>query len=772
MTDIAERAGGPAGDATAGEAPYADGDGRTGPEPLPRAYDPGTLEPRLAARWEARRVGHAEPGGNGGAGGADTVEPFSIVLPPPNVTGSLHIGHALDVTLPDVLVRRARMQGRDTVWLPGTDHAGIATHSVVERRLLAEEDRTRFDVGRDAFVERIWDFVRDSGGRILYQLRRLGCSCDWDREVFTLDEARSAAVRKVFCDWYEQGLIYRGKRMINWDPAARTALSDIEVDHEEVDGELTYLRYPVAGDATGDAIGDADGDGAGEGVVVATTRAETMLGDVAVAVHPHDERYVHLVGRTLRLPLVDREIPVVADDVVDPEFGTGAVKITPAHDFNDFALAARHGLAGVEVLDETGRVTAAGGRFTGMDRFEAREAVKEALAERGLLVRTEPYRHSVGHSSRTGAVMEPRVSEQWFVGVRPLADAAAAAVRDGRTRFVPERNARGFLDWLDNLQDWCISRQIWWGHRIPAWYAADGGVHVLREDPSPEEVERLGLVRDDDVLDTWFSSQLWPLTTMGWPRDTPELARWYPTTVLVTGYDINTFWVSRMLMSGLRITGEVPFRTVLNHGLVRDAHGKKMSKSFGNSIDPLDLVDRYGADALRYALLSTASPGTDVPLAEEWVEGGRRFANKLWNAARFVLMSRPGHARLAAGGLEGLDGPPDGPPDGPTRVPTGVPTGAAMRARTCGSRTCGSRTCASRTGGSCRGWRPPARTRTRRWRHTTSAAPPSGCTTSSGTSTATGTWSSRSSATTRSPAASSSASSTPRCACCTQWSRS
>ena len=584
-------------------------------QPLPKAYDPEAFEADLYADWEAAGLFHAEPD--------DPGEPFSIVIPPPNVTGSLHVGHALDNTIQDVIIRRERMRGRNAVWIPGTDHAGIATQMVVEKQLAAE-GRTRHDLGREAFLERVWAWREESGGTILRQLRVLGCSPDWAREAFTFDEPRNAAVTKVFIDWYAQGLIYRGTRLINWDPELRTALSDIEVEHREITGELVHFRYPL--------VDDAD-----HGIVVATTRVETMLGDTAIAVHPDDERYRDLVGRSVRHPFDGREIPIIADDYVDPAFGSGAVKITPAHDPNDHAMGERHGLAMLDVMDDTGAMSAAAGRFAGLDRFAARTAVKDALDELGLLVEVKEHVHPVGHSQRSGVVVEPRLSDQWFVAVRTLADRAAEAVRDGRVTFVPERSARSFLEWLDGLHDWCISRQLWWGHRIPAWYGPDGEVRVQVDAPDGD-----GWVQDEDVLDTWFSSQLWPFTVLGWPDDTPELARWYPTSTLVTGYDINTFWVSRMLMAGLAFTGEVPFRVVHNHGLVRDEHGKKMSKSFGNVIDPLDLVAAYGADATRFALLRNAAPGTDVPLAEEWVEGAKRFVNKLWNAARFTISNLDG----------------------------------------------------------------------------------------------------------------------------------
>jgi valyl-tRNA synthetase len=587
---------------------------------LEKTYDPSSVEDGIYADWESAGLFHAEPD--------DAGEPFCIVIPPPNVTGSLHVGHALDNTIQDAVMRRARMEGKNAVWIPGTDHAGIATQNVVERRI-EQEGLTRHDLGREAFLDRVWAWREESGGQILVQLRRLGASCDWEREAFTFDDHRSRGVREVFVALYEDGLVYRGARIINWCPRCHTALSDIEVEHEDVEGELAHLRYPVV-------------DGSGE-VIVATTRAETMLGDTAVAVHPDDERYADLVGRTARLPLMERDIPIVADERVDPDFGTGAVKVTPAHDPLDHAIAETHGLDMVPVIDEEARITQAGGRFAGLDRYEARQAVKEALEEEGLLVRVEPYEHAVGHCSRCETAVEPLLSDQWFVAVRPLADASADAVRQGRVTFAPERFTKPFLDWLDNLHDWCISRQIWWGHRIPAWYCPDGHVTVSRTDPDRcGDCGKEEITQDEDVLDTWFSSALWPFTTLGWPDDTPELRTWYPTSVLVTGYDINTFWVSRMLMMGLRFLDEVPFHVVHNHGMVRDRHGKKMSKSFGNVIDPLDFIDRYGADALRFALLERSAPGQDVPLAEEWVEGARRFANKLWNAVRFALQTLDG----------------------------------------------------------------------------------------------------------------------------------
>jgi valyl-tRNA synthetase len=588
---------------------------------LPKAYDPAAVEPGLYEDWRSAGLFHADPEDDG--------EPFAIVIPPPNVTGSLHIGHALTNSIEDAMIRRARMQGKNAVWIPGMDHAGIATQNVVEKHL-ASEGLTRHDLGRDAFVQRVWEWKEEYGGRILVQLRRLGASLDWDREAFTFDEPRSRAVREVFVALHEQGLIYRGNRITNWCPRCHTALSDIEVDHSDDRGELARFRYPWA-----------DGDGT-DGIEVATTRAETMLGDTAIAVHPDDPRYADVIGREVRHPFQDRTFRVVADDYVDPEFGSGAVKITPAHDPNDHAIALRHDLEVIDILADDATLTdVVGERFAGLDRFEARRRVKEDLDARGLLLGVDDHEHSVGHCSRCDTVVEPRLSDQWFVAVRPLADKAAAAVREGRTRLVPDRMTKSFLDWLDNLHDWTISRQIWWGHRIPAWYCPDGHITVSREDPTAcAECGKDQLEQDPDVLDTWFSSQLWPFTTLGWekPGDTtPELERWYPTAVLETGYDINTFWVSRMLMIGLWFLDEVPFHVVYNHGMVRDQHGKKMSKSFGNVIDPLEFIDEFGADALRFALFQHTAPGTDVPLAPEWVEGAKRFTTKLWNIVGFGL---------------------------------------------------------------------------------------------------------------------------------------
>ena len=618
---------------------------------LPKAYDPAAVESALYEDWRAAGLFHAEPDDEG--------EPFSIVIPPPNVTGSLHVGHALDNTIQDVIIRRARMQGRNAVWIPGTDHAGIATQNVVEKQLAAE-GTDRHQLGREAFLERVWAWRETSGGQILNQLEKLGASADWDREVFTFDGPRSEAVREVFVSLHEQGLIYRGERLINWCIRCHTALSDIEVEHEDETGELARFVYPLADETTvpAEVLDALGGEDAGLvrapngqlGIEVATTRAETMLGDTAIAVHPDDERYAAVVGLEVRHPFQERSFAVVADDYVDPSFGSGAVKITPAHDPNDHAIAERHDLDVIDIMDDTGLLTeVVGERFVGEDRLAARGSVKDALEDAGLLVRVDEHEHSVGHCSRCGTVIEPRLSLQWFVAMRQLADKAAQAVRDGRTVFVPESRTKPFLEWLDDLHDWCISRQIWWGHRIPAWYGPDGEVRVSRTD-----IDEEGWVQDEDVLDTWFSSQLWPFSVFGWPERTRELATWFPTSVLVTGYDINTFWVSRMLMISLWFTDEVPFHVVHNHGLVRDEHGKKMSKSFGNVIDPLDLVDTYGADATRFALLRSAAPGADVPLAEEWVEGTKRFANKLWNVGGFVLSRLEETAGLPGTGDDGL----------------------------------------------------------------------------------------------------------------------
>ncbi len=562
---------------------------------------------------------------------------FSIVIPPPNVTGSLHIGHALDHTLMDALIRRRRMQGYTALWLPGMDHAGIATQNVVEREL-ASEGLSRHDLGREAFVQRVWQWKAESGGKIGDQMRRLGDSVDWSRERFTMDEGLSRAVQTIFKRLFDDGLIYRAQRIINWCPRCLTALSDIEVDHTDDEGELVSVRY---------------GDGE-DSIVVATTRVETMLGDTAVAVHPDDPRYGRLVGRELDLPLAGRRIPVVADPHVDPEFGTGAVKVTPAHDPDDFEIGRRHGLPSLTIMDERAVITAHG-PFLGLDRLEARPAVLAALRAAGRVVaERRPYLHAVGHCGRCGTTVEPRLSLQWFVKVGPLAKAAGDAVRDGRVRIHPEEMAARYFDWVDDMHDWCISRQLWWGHRIPVWYGPDGEVSCVGPDEARPSGQ--GWTQDPDVLDTWFSSALWPFSTLGWPDDTADLRAFYPTTVLVTGYDILFFWVARMMMFGLYAMADrgparaVPFRDVALHGLVRDRYGKKMSKSRGNTVDPLDWIDRFGADATRFTLARGSSPGGDVAISEEWVAGARNFCNKLWNATRFALLNGAGVSPGAGSG--------------------------------------------------------------------------------------------------------------------------
>lgn len=562
-------------------------------------------------------------------------KPYSIVIPPPNVTGSLHMGHALNATLQDILVRWKRMQGYRVLWVPGTDHAGIATQNVVEREL-AREGLDRHKLGRDAFIERVWKWKAEYGGRITHQLKRLGASCDWSRERFTLDEGLSRAVREVFVRLYEEGLIYRDKRLINWCPRCHTALSDLEVEHEDVDGLLTYLKYPLT----------LSGKKGMEGgyIVVATTRPETMLGDTAVAVNPGDERYSDMIGRFVALPLTGREIPIIADSAVDPSFGTGAVKVTPAHDFNDEAMAKRQSppLPFVTVIDDNGRMTPdAGKEYSGLDRYECRKKVVEDLKARGLIVKEEKYLHSVGHCYRCKTIIEPLSTLQWYVRTGPLASAATEAVRQGRIRIIPSSWENTYFSWMENIRDWCISRQIWWGHRIPAWYCDDcGEVNVSRE--TPASCRRCGssrLVQDEDVLDTWFSSALWPFSTLGWPDETDDLRTFYPTSVLVTAFDILFFWVARMAMMGLKFMGEVPFRDVYIHALVRDSHGEKMSKSRGNVVDPLIMMDKYGTDAFRFTLAAFAAQGRDIRFSEERVEGYRYFVNKLWNAARFITMN-------------------------------------------------------------------------------------------------------------------------------------
>ncbi|MBI4410133.1 MAG: valine--tRNA ligase [Gemmatimonadetes bacterium] len=621
------------------------------PEPLSPQYDPRAFEAPLYRRWEERGYFRAD---------AQAVlrqdrRPFVIVIPPPNVTAVLHMGHGLNNTVQDVLTRWRRMQGREALWLPGTDHAGIATQNVVER-IIAREGRTRDDVGRDAFVERVWQFVRETGSTILEQLRAIGCSCDWTRTRFTLDPGLSRAVREVFVRLYEKGLVYRGNYIIHWCPRCLTALSDEEAEPQETAGKLYYLRYPLAPDAATRRRGDAaptrprlpDGR---PYVVVATTRPETMLGDTAVAVHPNDDRYRELVGSDVELPLTGRRIPVVADEFVAPEFGTGAVKVTPAHDPNDFELARRHELPALDVMTPEATMSAnAPEAFRGLDRFEARQRVLQALREQDLVEKVEDHAHAVRHCYRCDTVVEPRLSEQWFVRMRPLAEPALAASRDGRVRFTPERWTKIYEQWLENIRDWCISRQLWWGHRIPVWYCRSdrcGETIVAREDP--DRCPRCGgaqLEQDPDVLDTWFSSWLWPFSTLGWPEPSEDLQAFYPTHTLVTAPEILFFWVARMIMAGLEFMGAAPFQDVYLHGTVRDHLGRKMSKSLGNGIDPLEVVQLFGADALRYTILSGSGMGTDLFLnyenLEETFAAGRNFSNKVWNAGRFALLNLEG----------------------------------------------------------------------------------------------------------------------------------
>ncbi|WP_329278762.1 valine--tRNA ligase [Streptomyces sp. NBC_00691] len=580
---------------------------------LPTTYAPAEVEGPLYERWVERGYFEAD---------AKSEKPaYTIVIPPPNVTGSLHLGHAFEHTLIDALTRRKRMQGFETLWQPGMDHAGIATQNVVEREL-AKEGKSRHDLGREAFVERVWEWKAESGGQIAGQMRRLGEGLAWSRDRFTMDEGLSRAVQTVFKKMFDDGLIYRAERIINWCPRCLTAISDIEVDYQDDDGELVSMKY-------------GEGD---DTIVVATTRAETMLGDTAVAVHPDDERYAHLIGKQIKLPLTDRTIPVVADTHVDPEFGTGAVKVTPAHDPNDFAIGQRHDLESIEVLDERGVITVHG-PFQGLDRFEARSAIVAALRAEGRIVAEKrPYVHSVGHCSRCKTTLEPRLSLQWWVKVETLAKAAGDAVRDGRVDIHPADMSQRYFDWVDNLNDWCISRQLWWGHRIPVWHGPDGELVCVGPDEEPPTGE--GWTQDTDVLDTWFSSGLWPFSTLGWPEKTPDLDKFYPNSVLVTGYDLMFFWVARMMMFGLyAMDGQPPFRTIAFHGMVRDEFGKKMSKSFGNTVNPLDWMDKYGSDALRFTLAKGANPGVDVPIGEDWVQASRNFANKIWNATRFAMMN-------------------------------------------------------------------------------------------------------------------------------------
>ena len=585
---------------------------------LPKTYDPKAVESKIYDLW--MKGGYFK-------GTIDPAKkPFSIVMPPPNVTGQLHMGHALDATLQDILTRYKRMQGYSALWLPGVDHAGIATQIKVEEVLRKEEGKTRYDLGRDKFLERVWDWKRQYGDRIVEQQKSMGVSCDWDRSRFTMDETCAKAVRETFCELYDKGLIYKGSRIINWCPHCRTALSDAEVEYKDIPGSFWHIRYPIE---------DSD-----EEFIIATTRPETMLGDSGVAVNPADERYTHLVGKNAILPLVGRKLPIVADDYVELGFGTGAVKMTPCHDPNDYEVGLRHNLEQIQCIDEDAKIIN-GGKYNGMDRYECRKAIVADLEEQGYLVKVEPYSHNVGCCYRCGTVVEPLTSPQWFVKMAPLAKKAIEVVKDGRIKFVPDRFSKTYLNWMENVHDWCISRQLWWGHQIPAWYCDDcGEITVSREDPTEcAHCHSKHIHREEDVLDTWFSSALWPFSTMGWPEKTPELGYWYPTSVMVTGYDIIFFWVARMIFSAMEQMDEIPFHTVFIHGLVRDSQGRKMSKSLGNGIDPLDMVDQYGADALRFNLITGNSPGNDMRFYVEKCEAMRNFCNKIWNASRFVMMN-------------------------------------------------------------------------------------------------------------------------------------
>ncbi|MGM9578574.1 MAG: valine--tRNA ligase [Evtepia sp.] len=587
---------------------------------LPKVYDPREVEGRIYAQWEENKCF---------AGIRDAKKkPYTIVMPPPNVTGQLHMGHAMDCTLQDILIRFKRMQGYAALWVPGTDHAGIATQIKVEEELRVKEGLTRYDLGREKFLDRVWDWKNTYGNRIVAQQKKMGASCDWDRARFTMDEGCSKAVRETFCELYEKGLIYKGSRIINWCPNCVTALSDAEVEYVDKPGKLWHIKYPIAGEP-------------GRYVIVATTRPETMLGDSGVAVNPNDERYQDIVGKTCILPLMDREIPIVADEYVEMDFGTGCVKMTPAHDPNDFEVGLRHNLESIRVLDDYGKVNELGGKYQGMDRYEARKAIIADLEELGLLEKIEDHQHNVGTCYRCHNDVEPIISAQWFVKMKPLAEEAIRVVEEGETKFVPDRFSKTYLNWMENVHDWCISRQLWWGHQIPVWYCDDCG-HMTVSRTDAVKCEKCGsthIQRDPDVLDTWFSSALWPFSTLGWPENTEDLDYFYPTDVLVTGYDIIFFWVARMIFSGCEQTKKTPFHTVFIHGLVRDDKGRKMSKSLGNGIDPLEMAEKYGADALRFNLITGNSPGNDMRFYTERCEAMRNFANKIWNASRFLMMN-------------------------------------------------------------------------------------------------------------------------------------
>ena len=603
---------------------------------LPKVYEPQQVEERIYKMWEEN--GYFKPQGKADA------KPFTIVMPPPNVTGQLHMGHAMDATLQDTLIRFKRMQGYDALWVPGVDHAGIATQIKVEEELRVKEGLSRYDLGREKFLERVWDWKHKYGNRIVEQQKKLGASCDWDRAAFTMDETCSKAVREVFVSLYEKGLIYKGSRIINWCPNCVTALSDAEVEYVDKPGHLWHIRYPLA-------------DGSGE-VVVATTRPETMLGDTGVCVNPNDERYAHIVGKTVILPLVNKEIPIVADDYAEMEFGTGCVKMTPAHDPNDFEVGLRHNLEVIRVLDDNGKVNELGGKYEGMDRYDARKAIVADLEAGGYLVKIEDHAHNVGTCYRCHKDVEPIISAQWFVKMKPLAKEAIRVVKEGETKFVPERFSKTYMNWMENVRDWCISRQLWWGHQIPAWTCADcGHITVSREDACVcAKCGSANITREEDVLDTWFSSALWPFETLGWPNtDAEDYRNFFPTDVLVTGYDIIFFWVSRMIFSGCEHTGKTPFHTVLIHGLVRDNQGRKMSKSLGNGIDPLEMIEKYGCDALRMNMVTGNSPGNDMRFYVERCEAMRNFANKLWNASRYVMMNLSEDAKNELPALEKLE---------------------------------------------------------------------------------------------------------------------
>ena len=587
---------------------------------LPKVYEPQEVEGRIYEMWEKNGcfAGHRDP----------EKKPFTIVMPPPNVTGQLHMGHAMDSTLQDILIRFKRMQGYAALWVPGTDHAGIATQIKVEEELRTKEGLTRYDLGREKFLQRVWQWKEKYGNRIVEQQKKMGASCDWSRSRFTMDEGCSKAVRETFCELYDKGLIYKGSRIINWCPHCLTALSDAEVEYVDKPGHLWYIRYPLS-------------DGSGD-IVVATTRPETMMGDTGVAVNPEDEKFKHLIGKTCILPIMNREIPIVGDEYCEIGFGTGAVKMTPAHDPNDFEVGLRHNLEVIRVIADDGTINENGGKYNGMDRYECRKAIVKDLEEQGYLIKTEPYSHNVGTCYRCHNDVEPLISAQWFVKMEPLAKEAIRVVNDGTIKFVPERFTKTYINWMENVHDWCISRQLWWGHQIPAWYCDEcGHINVKREDPT--ECEKCGckhLTREEDVLDTWFSSALWPFSTMGWPdKDAADLNYWYPTSVMVTGYDIIFFWVARMIFSGMEQMKKEPFKTVFIHGLVRDDKGRKMSKSLGNGIDPLEMAEKYGADALRFNLITGNSPGNDTRFYVEKCEAMRNFANKIWNASRFVMMN-------------------------------------------------------------------------------------------------------------------------------------